>query len=194
MSAVVVLSFVKRADAAKFVKSMYSEKPNAEQIGTDAFAGEVAATIARPDLWCTCEGQQEPGATARRGRRKASKREAGWTRDPKTGLFVCYRCSKPAKAIVIHFISSMLIGGVDMTPQILGTGEPLDLFAQRVLEASNAALDAGREPDMDTLTSFERLHLRNTPNGVGDPTYGSTVALGGGGTPRREGKRKARSY
>lgn len=193
MPAVVVLNFAKRADAAKFVKQMYSAEPDAEEIGTAVFAGEVAATINRPDRWCTCAGQQDPGG-GRRQRRSRPKRESGWTRDPKTGMFVCVHCNKPSKAIVIHWISSMLIGSIDMTPQILGTGPARSLFDQRVMEAVTAAVDSGREPDLETLTSYERLHLRNTPNGAADQTYGATVAQGGGGTPRREGKRKARSY
>jgi hypothetical protein len=191
MSAVVVLAFAKRAEAARFVKAMYAEDPSAGEIGDAVFASEVAATIARPDYWCTCEGQQDPGGT-RKARRGRPKRELGWTRDEKTGMFVCVHCGKPAKATVIHFISSMLIGSKDMTPQILGTGEATTLFEQRVMEAVTNAIAEGHEPDIDTLTSFERTHLAHTPNGLADPTHGGT-GLSSTGTPRSiNRKRKER--
>lgn len=190
MSAVVVLTFGRRAEAARFVKAMYSEEPLPIEIGRTAFAGEVAATIARPDSWCVCEGQQDPGG-GRRARRGRPKRELGWTRDEKTGMFVCVHCGKPAKATVIHFISSMLIGSKDMTPQILGTGASLSLFEQRVMEAVDNALKEGREPDIDTLTSYERTHLANTPNGLADPTHGHTVLTETpGSTPRSVGRKR----
>jgi hypothetical protein len=79
-----------------------------------------------------------------------------------------------------------------MTPQILGTGQATTLFDQRVMEAVTNAIAEGREPDIDTLTSFERTHLANTPNGLADPTHGST-GLSSTGTPRSiNRKRKVR--
>jgi hypothetical protein len=191
MSAVVVLTFEKRTAAAQFVRSMYAPEPDAASIGTAVFAGEVAAAIARPDKYCTCEGQQETGGRRKRGR---PKRELGWTQDRKTGFFVCVHCGKPAKAIVTHFISSMLIGGIDMTPAILDTGEPRGLFEQRIMEAIAQAEKEGREPDLDSLTSHERTHLANTPNGLSDPTQGNTVLTETPGSTPRSASRKRKVH
>src|SRR5580765_2615650 len=106
-AAVILLNFTSQREAATFVRSLYGDEPSYEQIGEAAFAGDVEATIMRPTEWCNCAGQQqELGGRRKRGR---PKRESGWTKNPKSGWFVCVHCELPSRAIVVHFISAMLI-------------------------------------------------------------------------------------
>lgn len=190
-AATVLLTFPESRDAARFVRALYSDAPSYADIGGAAYSGDVAATVFRPTEWCTCAGQQEPsGGRRKRGR---PKRELGWTKDPKTGWFVCVHCGNPSKAMVVHAISAMLVGAVDHTPAILKTGPPRTLFDQRVEEVLAQAIREGQEADVESLTSHERQYLRDNPESVGDPRHGNT-ALNGGGQSRRSTKQRRAAH
>lgn len=185
MAATVVLTFPKSSDAAKFVRTLYAENPVYDAIGSAAFTGEVAAVVRRPTEWCQCVGQQNPVAGGRR-RRSRPSRELSWTRDPKTGWFVCIHCGNPSKAMVVHATSVMLVGQVDHLPKILGIGEPRTLFEQRVMEVVEFALAEGTEPDIESLSEYERMHVASTPNGQGDTRFGRTAVNPGVSTRSRK--------
>ena len=185
-AATVLLSFRDTKAAARFVRALYAEEPTYEHIGEAAFAGEVSATVMRPTEWCECAGQKDTVGRGRR-RRGAPKRELSWTKDPKTGWFVCVHCGRPAKALVVHAISAMLVGAVDHTPAILHQGPPRTLFDQRVMEVVEWAIAEGSDPDVESLTAYEKQYLTSMPESIGDPRNGHT-ALNGGGTSRRSQK------
>lgn len=187
----VLLSFPDSKFAARFVRALYADKPNLVDVGSAAFAGDVAATVFRPTEWCQCAGQREQGP----GRRKRGrpKRELGWTKDPKTGWYVCVHCGLPSKAMVVHAISAMLVGAVDHTQAILKTGPPRTLFDQRVQEVLEQAIREGQEADLESLTSHEAQYLRDNPESIGDTRFGST-ALNGGGTSRRSTKARRSAH
>lgn len=87
------------------------------------FAANVEAVVARPTVWCKCDVPTE--SRSQRRRRVAAKREGGWSRGARFGWWLCARCRKPSKAVVQHWITSMLVGANDLLPQILGTGSAI---------------------------------------------------------------------
>jgi hypothetical protein len=186
MSAIVLLNFTKKSEAAAFVRALYSEEPDFGTIGQASFAGDVVATVGRPDAYCTCAGQRQDEPRGRK-RRSRPARELSYTKEPKNGWWVCIHCGLPSKAIYMHFVTSMLVGLIDHTPKILGRGEPTTLFEQRIIEVVEQAARDGVEADLESLSAPERAWVQHNPDGVLDPRHGNT-ALNGGGVSRRSTK------
>lgn len=133
MSRIVLLEFADNAAAELFVRvqaAKGSESAYEELVAfldtngvhsepLSALAGaKVAAVVAKPTKWCTCN---VPEST---GRRRRQKRESGWTRGTSFGWWLCIHCHRPSKAMVTHFVTNMLTGANDLTPKILETGAP----------------------------------------------------------------------
>jgi hypothetical protein len=190
MTATVLITFERDSEAAAFVRTLYSQEPTYTEIGAAVFPGDVDAVIRRPTEWCTCAGQGYEGGTRRR--RSRPKKEQGYTKD-KNGWFVCVHCGKPSRALVVHFVSSMLVGMTDFLPKILGQGDPRTLFEQRVMEVVEAAIAEGIEADLESLTAHERQFVKDNPNGVADMRFGNT-ALNGGGVSRRSTKARRQAH
>lgn len=85
--------------------------------GDAGLVASVAAVVARPTTWCQCN-VEAPGGSRRRG-----KRESGWSRGTTFGWWLCMHCRKPSRAMVTHFVTTMLAGANDLLPKILG-GKP----------------------------------------------------------------------
>lgn len=110
-----------------------------------AVSATIEAVVARPTVWCKCEVVTESKYQRRRRLKTgAAKREQGWSRGTKLGWWICASCSKPSRAAVLHWVSSMLVGANDLLPVILGTGKPIppSLRWQRDGGVPNDAADA----------------------------------------------------
>jgi hypothetical protein len=131
MARILMLRFAKAADAELLVKYLADHPDVEDMLGDDAANvlanGTVEAVVAQPTTWCSCDIDH---VMARRSMRRASKRraagrESGWIRGNKYGWWLCARCGKPSRAMVEHFVTTMLAGCNDLLPEILGTGPPL---------------------------------------------------------------------
>jgi hypothetical protein len=124
-----MVEFADKKEADSFVRGM---QPNAEtELSLDT--AKVVATVARPEKWCTC-AYVETGT--RRGRRSKSRSRGdfGWTRGAHYGWMLCTKCHKPSKAMVEHFVTTLLAGANDLTPEILGEGVPISPHQRWLLE------------------------------------------------------------
>lgn len=113
MSRIVLLEFSDNAQAEQFVREMSNVPP--EQFGPVPNA-KVAAVVAKPTTWCQCNVAEATG-------RRRGKRESGWSRGTTFGWWLCIHCRKPSRAMVTHFVTTMLAGANDLLPKILG-GKP----------------------------------------------------------------------
>lgn len=100
--------------------------------GDAGIKASIEAVVARPMAWCKCNIQPESRGSRRR--RLAAKRESGWHRGGTFGWWVCAQCNKPSRAVVMHFLTSMLGGANDLLPKLLGIGEPIDPSSRWALE------------------------------------------------------------
>ena len=80
---------------------------------------KVEAIVAKPTASCKCDVPVESKA---RRRRRIARRESSWHRGARFGWWVCSHCSKPSKAVVTHWITSMLVGAQDLLPEVLRSG------------------------------------------------------------------------
>lgn len=131
-------AFVREVAEFRYVLSGNDEDPK-------RIAASVEAVVARPTVWCKCEVVTESKYQRRRRLKTgAAKREQGWSRGTKLGWWICASCSKPSRAAVLHWVSSMLVGANDLLPEILGTGKPIppSLRWQRDGGVPNDAADA----------------------------------------------------
>ncbi len=127
MARIVLVEFADNAEAENFVRQTaevnrvakivgITESPDGAPVETISWIdAKVAAVVAKPTAWCTCAVPQAVG-------RRRGKRESGWTRGTTFGWWLCVHCHKPSKAMVVHFVTTMLAGANDLLPKILGTG------------------------------------------------------------------------
>lgn len=125
MSRIVLLEFSDNGKAEEFVRSVdrYSSvmtrDPETEE--ENFVEANVAAVVAKPTKWCTCN---LPNETKYQRRRRNARRESSWLRGTTFGWWLCVHCGKPSKAIVTHWVTNMLAGANDLLPKIIGSGTP----------------------------------------------------------------------
>lgn len=137
MARVVLVTFPDNRDAERFVREVthyggvYTDPDSAidENWSASPYSEEqvtrkaiVEAVVAKPVKYCQCA--QEAITTGRR-RRSGKSRMVGWSRGTRFGWWLCGSCRKPSKAIVTHWITSMLVGANDLLPEILGDGKAI---------------------------------------------------------------------
>lgn len=106
----IVLLEMATEDAEEFVRDTVAK-------GTASnFEAAVAAVVAKPQKWCRCD---VPTESRSQRRKRLTKRESGWMRGTTLGWWICASCKKPSKAIVLHFVTTMLAGANDLLPRIL---------------------------------------------------------------------------
>jgi hypothetical protein len=80
------------------------------------FNAIVQAVVAKPIVWCKCD---VPVETKYQRRKRMARREQSWHRGANLGWWCCVNCNKPSKAVMTHFVTSMLAGCNDLLPKIL---------------------------------------------------------------------------
>lgn len=121
----VVLIELATEDAEAFIRSVaensmvivYDRETEAETV----VEASVQAVVARPTVWCKCDVPVESRGARRK---RLARRESSWTRGRQFGWWLCSHCRKPSRAVVMHWVTTMLAGANDLLPQILGEGEP----------------------------------------------------------------------
>ena len=100
--------FVRWSTAYGAVGAFYEPQEGEEHLTPAAkkYEATIQAVVAKPTVWCRCDIPLE--TKYQRRRRIAQKREGGWSRGVRFGWWLCARCRKPSKAVVTHFITSML--------------------------------------------------------------------------------------
>jgi hypothetical protein len=112
---IVLLEMDKEA-AEAFVRSM-TKNDTPAFVPVDRQECTVQAVVAKPVVWCKCD--VGPAQTRGQRRRTLARRESGWSRGKALGWWICAKCKKPSKAMVLHFVTAMLAGANDLLPQIL---------------------------------------------------------------------------
>ena len=112
----VVLIEMAKEDAEAFVRAMANNETPAF-VPVDRQESIVQAVVAKPTTWCRCDVGEAQTRSQRR--RTLARRESGWSRGKALGWWLCAKCRKPSKAVVTHFITTMLAGCNDLLPQIL---------------------------------------------------------------------------
>jgi hypothetical protein len=157
----IVLVEMATEDAEEFARSLdrnsalvIIEEDESEKV----VEASVEAVVARPTRWCQCAIVAE---SRYQRRKRQAKRESGWMRGQSFGWWLCASCGKPSRAVVMHWVTSMLAGANDLLPKILGTGAAID-------PTSRWERDGGIPNEHATANS---IHIKST---VGGPSYRST--------------------
>lgn len=122
----IVLLSMPTEDAEEFVRAM---QPDSVMFGFDVGMLEgkarVEAVVAQPLNYCKCS--LKPETRSARRKRIVRQESSGWSRGKRFGwwLHSPEACRKPSKAVVMHFITTMLAGANDLLPQIIGSGEAI---------------------------------------------------------------------
>lgn len=117
----IVLLEMEKEAAERFVRTVVAtsevstyDRESEHEFG---FEATVQAVVAKPQVWCKCD--IGPAQTRSQRRKTLAKRDSGWSRGKSLGWWLCAKCRKPSKAMVVHFVTTMLAGCNDLLPQIL---------------------------------------------------------------------------